>query len=348
MAFSGKAWQYWAMEAHLEDSLTLCDNIPTPPIDTLPTDMVIVEVLSAAINPVDYKLPEAPIIGNLTLHRPATPGLDLCGRVVAKHPSNTDFSEGQLVFGGYLSSVTPRAGMGTLRSYAVLSSQWLAALPEGVEPAHAAAIGTAGTSAYQSLRPDGEDLKEGAKVLINGGSGGVGTWTVQLAKTMGAHVTTTCSTGNVDLCQQLGADEVVDYRKVDLVSYLEQKGPEFDLIIDNVANDDQLYNVSGQILKPGGTFVQVGVGAGLSIGGIASIAKRQLWPTFLGGGPRYIVIQMANTREYLEPVGTLMSQGKVKAVIDRTYEFDKVPDAFRYLREGHAKGKIIINVAQSS
>ena len=346
MPFSGKAWQYSTIHGRLEDALTVATNVSTPSIDSLPPDKVVIEVLSAAINPVDYKLPEAPIIGGFVVPRPACPGLDLCGRIVAKNPSNTDFDEGQLVFGGILSSITPRAGMGTFRQYAVLSTKWLAALPDGVEPAQGAAVGTAGTSAYQSLRPRGEPLKDGARVFINGGSGGVGTWTIQLAKAMGAHVTTTCSTVNVDLCQQLGADEVVDYQKVDVISYLEYKSQEYDLVIDNVANDERLYNVSGKILKPSGTFVQVGVGSGLGIGTILSQAKRRFYPRFLGGGPpRYSLVQMANSAEYLEPIGKLMGEGKVKAVIDSTYTFDKVPEAFRQLREGHARGKIVIDVA---
>lgn len=340
MAYSGRAWQYSVINSKLEDALTIDDNAPLVEPSSLGPDQVIVQVIAASINPVDYKLCEAPLVGGILVPRPATPGLDLCGRIVAKHPSNTDFAEGQLVFGGLATAASAR-GMGTLRQYTVLSSKCLAPLPDGVDPDHAAAVGTAGTSAYQSLTP--ETLKPGAKVFINGGSGGVGTWTVQMAKAMGAQVVTTCSTDNVDLCQQLGADEVVDYRTVDVVDYLKQKGPEFDLLIDNVGKSTELYDVSSHVLKPGGTFVQVGVGSSVNIGTIASMAKRQLWPAFLGA-PKFYFVNMDNNTKFLKPISDWVAEGKIKAVIDKTYSWEDVPEAYRHLREGHAKGKIVVKV----
>ncbi|CAH0044880.1 unnamed protein product [Clonostachys solani] len=345
MAFIGKAWQYKAIRHKLEDDMTLIDQAAIlPTVDSLPVDKVVIQVISAAINPVDYKVPEAPIYGCLVVPRPATPGFDVCGRVVARHPSNTDFADGQLVFGGLFSSATAR-GMGTLRQYAILSTDCLAVLPEGVSPDQGAAVGTAGTSAYQSLTPGGRPLPAGARVFIHGGSGGVGTWTIQLAKAMGAHVTATCSPHNASLCRSLGADEIVDYHSVDLASYLEQKSCEYDLIVDNVGSDTRLFTVSSKALKANGTFTQVGVGSSLTIRTIVVTAKRHLWPSILGG-PRFLFIRMRNSTEYLQPIGEMMAQGRVKAVIDKTFEFEQVPHAYRYLRGGHAKGKIVVKVGE--
>ncbi|KAL6855003.1 hypothetical protein ACO1O0_006140 [Amphichorda felina] len=349
MAFTGKAWQFSALHGHLEDSLTATDAAPLPSEASPPRPgHVVVEVLYAALNPVDYKLVETPLVGRLAIPRPATPGLDLCGRVVAS--GSPEFAEGQLVFGRVPSAASSR-GMGTLRRYAVLPASGLAPLPGGVDPEQAAAVGTAGTSAYLSLMPEKLRQQSGAKVFINGGSGGVGTWAVQLAKALGAYVVTTCSTRNVELCRGLGADEVVDYRVVDVVDGYLKKQPEggFDLVIDNVGSEtDRLYAASRHVLKPGATFVQVGVGAGMSLGTMASMTKRMVWPpSFLGGGaPKFYFVNMDNSAKLLKPIGDLMAEGKVRAVIDKTYAWDDVPAAYRHLREGHARGKIVVKVGE--
>lgn len=341
MSFKGQAWQHNGIQGKLESSLKLVDNV-SHDVATLAPDHVIIEVISAALNPSDYKLPETPLLGRFVVPQPATPGMDLCGRVVGKHPSVTQFVEGQLVFGGVVSSLLAK-GRGMLQKYTVLSAKGLAALPEGVEPDDAAAVGTAGTTAYLSLLPD--KVKTGAKVFINGGSGGCGIWSVQIAKAMGHQVVTTCSTGNVDTCQQLGADEVIDYKKVDVIDYLKQKSHEYDIIVDNVGSGSELYNISSKILKAGGTYVQVGVGSSLGLGTAGSVFRRSATPSFLGA-PNYHMVAMNNGTENLEPIAKWMSEGKVKAVIDRTFPLEEVPQAYAYLREGHAKGKIVVHVGK--
>lgn len=341
MSFKGQAWQHHGIQGKLEDSLKLIDNV-SHDVAALAPDHVIIEVISAALNPSDYKLPETPLMGRMVVPRVATPGMDVCGRVVGKHPSVTRFEEGQLVFGGVVSSVLAK-GNGMMQKYTVLSTKGLAALPEGVDPDDAAAVGTAGTTAYLSLMPD--KLKPGAKVFINGGSGGCGIWSVQIAKALGAQVVTTCSTPNVDTCQQLGADEVIDYKKVDVIDFLKQKSHEYDLIIDNVGSNSDLYNISGKILKRGGTYVQVGVGSAIGLGTAGAVLKRTITPSFLGA-PNYYMVAMNNGTENLEPIGKWMSEGKVKAMIDRTYLFEEVPQAYAYLREGHAKGKVVVRVGK--
>ncbi|KAJ3519203.1 hypothetical protein NM208_g14217 [Fusarium decemcellulare] len=334
-----RTWQYSSVEGKLEDYLTIVE-VPVPSPSSLAKGQLLVEIISASINPVDYKLPESGIIGRLMISRPATPGLDFCGRIIAKHPSVTAFETGQLVFGGF----TQANPMGTLGQYTVTSSGFCALVPAGIDPDQAAAVGTAATTAYQSLMPD--SLEPGATIFINGGSGGVGTWAIQEAKALGAQVVTTCSTGNVELCRQLGADEVLDYKKVDIISDLKSRGNVFDLVVDNVGSSTELYDTSPSLLKPGGTFVQVGVGEAMTASGVASSLKKQFVPTFIRGGPRYYFVNMKNTSEFFGRIGSWMAEGKARAIVDETYEWKDVPAAFRRLREGHVRGKIVIHVSK--
>lgn len=332
-----RTWQYCAIPGNLEDSLTLKDDAHIPAISSLAKDELLVEVISASLNPADYKVPVTPVIGRLMVSRPATPGMDLCGRVVGKHPSNTSFEEGQLVFGGY-AMINQR---GTLSQYCVISMANVTPLPEGVDPDHAAAVGTAATTAYQSLMPN--TLRLGAKVFINGGSGGTGTWGIQIAKALGAEVVTTCSTANVELCKRLGADEVIDYKKTDVVANLKARGNVFDLVIDNVGSTSELYDHSKEYLKPGGTFVLVGVGGNMTLSSTFFTLVKHLRPAIMGH-TRFYFVQQRNDRTFFEQIGRWMGEGKARAVIDSTFSFDKVQEAYKKLREGRAKGKIVVHV----
>lgn len=350
MAETMKAWRFAALNGTLEDSLTLENNLPIPDASTLSAQQVIVKVISAALNPVDYKPLEAGLIGRLIVPRPSTPGIDFCGRVIATHASETTLEAGQLVFGGFSS---PSERMGTLGAYIVISTNCCAPLPEGIPPDYGAAAGTAATSAYQSLLPAAtaheslfsKTFKPGTKVFIDGGSGGVGTWTIQFAKAMGAQVVTTCSGANAELCRQLGADEVIDYRTEDVIANLKDRGAVFDLVIDNVAKTSALYDNRHRLLSKTGTFVQVGVGNRLSIATLISMVLRQIrgavWDT-----RKFHIVNMKNSTEFLTRVGGWMASGEARAVIDSTYSFKDVPAAYRKLRAGHARGKIIVHVSE--
>ncbi|KAF4920517.1 Zinc-type alcohol dehydrogenase-like protein [Colletotrichum viniferum] len=332
-----KTWLYSAVNGTLEDCLALNKDAPVPNISSLRQDELLIEVISASLNPADYKVPATPLIGRLLISRPPTPGMDFCGRVVGTHPLNTTINEGQLVFGGY-AMINQR---GALSQYTVIPMANVARLPEGVDPDHAAAVGTAATTAYQSLIHD--TLQPGAKVFINGGSGGTGTWGIQIAIALGAEVVTTSTTANVELCKQLGADEVIDYKTEDVVASMKARGPVFDLVIDNVGSTTELYNQSNHYLKAGGTFVLVGVGADLSISGIFSNLSRQLRPAILGCRGFYFV-QQKNDSEFFSRIGGWMAEDKARAVIDSTFSFKDVPRAYKKLREGRARGKIIVHV----
>lgn len=338
MADTMNMWQYAKVKGNIEDAIQMVTG-PIPAASSLTKDQILVRVLTVALNPVDYKLPES-YVGSLLIRQPAIPGLDLCGRVVAAHASVTTFKENQLVFGGF--SRAPQNG--TLAKYAVISASECAALPDDVDPEHAAAAATAGTTALQSLLPD--IVKPGASIFINGGSGGVGSWGLQFAQAMGARVVTSCSGSAVDMCKELGADEVFDYRQSDVIAELKSRFTSLDLVVDNVGNSSDLYDVSPTILKPGGTFVQVGIGSNVDLGSMAMTAKRSLLSFFLMGGCKYHFVNAKNSTELLAQIAQWMVEGKAKAVIDSKFTFAEVPQAFQKLRKGHARGKIVIRVAE--
>lgn len=334
-----QAWQYTSIKNTLESSLVLNDNVPPPDASSLPKDHVLIEVITASINPVEYKLPETPVIGRFVVQPPASPGLDFCGRVRAKHATDTSFTEGQLVFGA-LCIVTKLPKFGSLGQFIVAPCSQVASLPHGVQPDDAAAVGTAGVTALQSLPQ--HSIKPGANIFINGGSGGVGTFAVQFAKALGANVTTTCSTANVELCRGLGADEVVDYRKVDVVGELKKKGQVFDLAVDNVGVP-ALYEQSGHFLKPDGKFVQIALQKSM-----LGMLRWSLLPAWLSGGQRlYQFVRVKINRDHLEQIGQWIAQGKVRVVINEAFEWEDAPKAYEKLRLGRTTGKIVVHVGSA-
>lgn len=328
-----KAWLYNSTSGGLENNLQLEASSRSPP--NLRADDVLVEVVSASLNPADFKVPEMGPVARMVIGTPATPGMDFCGRVTVTGPNVTDLKLGQLVYG----SLSRPSRFGSLGEYLVTPASAVLPLPPGVEPDHAAAIGIAGQTAYQSLdgyiRPDSNE-----KVFINGGSGGCGIFAIQIAKQLGCHVTTTCSTRNIEFVRSLGADEVIDYTSTDdLVSFLRRRGVVFDHVIDHIGVPAGLYRESHHFLRPGGAFVQVGAGA------MTTFAERLVQPAFLGGGKRkYVVLMFRNDREHLRRLGEWVSQGKIKVELDSVYEFEDVVKAFEKLRSGRARGKIVVHV----
>jgi NADPH:quinone reductase-like Zn-dependent oxidoreductase len=336
MANSMKAWQYTNTTDGLEKNLRLNDTATPPSKHTLSKDQILVEVISASINPADHKIPELGMVSKLIISTPASPGMDFCGRVIATHTTNDVMKEGQKVFG----KLDGPTQFGTCGQYVVANTEGCVALPEGVDEDQAAAIGTAGLTAYQSIKPF---ITTGSKVFINGGSGGTGTFGIQIAKLLGAEVTTTCSTANIELCKELGADVVIDYKKEDLLQVLQSKGQIFDLVVDNVGTPAELYKECHSFLKPGCNFVQVGAAA--SIASATSLFGRMLQPSWLGGGQRpFRFLQAKNKQDDFVQIGKWVAEGKVKAVIDQVFEWDDAPKAFEKLKTQRAKGKIVVHV----
>ncbi len=301
----------------------------------LPNDtQVLIRVHAAAANPLDWHVMRgSPYVLRLDagLKAPHDPrmGVDVSGVVAAVGSQITRFKPGDEVFG-----VAP----GAFAEYALASESRLVKKPAGLGFGQAAAIPVAAITALQGLRDEGK-VGPGHKVLINGASGGVGTFAVQIAKSLGAEVTAVCSTRNVELVRSLGADHVIDYKKEDFT----KSGERYDVVLDNVGIHS-LYAMRG-VLKPTGILVLVGGGgpdAGNWIGAISRPIKAFLMSPFL---EQQVSFLLANVNpDDLQLMNTLIESGKVTPVIDRTYPLAEVPAAIRYLEEGRARGKVIIAV----
>jgi NADPH:quinone reductase-like Zn-dependent oxidoreductase len=299
-------------------------------------DQVLVKVHAASVNPYDWHFvegtPKIMRAMGVGLRKPKDTrlGVDFAGTVEAVGKNVTQFKPGDEVFGGrggaFAQYICPRA----IRAVALK--------PANVSFEEAASVNIAGITALQALRDKGK-VQPGQKVLINGASGGVGTFAVQIAKSLGADVTGVCSTRNVDLVKSLGADHVIDYTKEDFTKSAER----YDVMLDNVGNHS-LSECRG-VLTPNGKYVLIGGGGANEQGFLGGLGKA-LWAMLFS---KFVNQQMgmmmadANQKD-LTILAEMMQSGKLKPVIDRTYKLDQVPDAIRYVEQGHARGKVIITV----
>src|SRR6266480_84447 len=292
----------------------------------VPNDnQILVRVRAVSLRFIDGGMLEGSVPGRLLfgLRKPKNtiPGSDFAGTIESVGRNVTEFKPGDEVFG-------VRAGC--LAQYICVKQTGAVALkPAKTNFEQAASIPTALVS-LQGLRDTGR-LKAGQKVLINGASGGVGTFAVQIAKAFGAEVTGICSTKNLDLVRSLGADHVIDYTKEDFT-----KGDQrYDLILDNVANHSLLE--CRRALKPKGIYVLIGGGGtndqGL-IGPLANPIKAMLLSPFVSQKMDMMLAEL--NKKDLTILGDLMQSGKVTPVIDRTYPLSQIAEAIRYLEQGHA------------
>ncbi|KAL8850511.1 MAG: hypothetical protein Q9221_004559 [Calogaya cf. arnoldii] len=334
-----RSWQYSSTAGGLEKNLVLN---PAAPLPTTKPDQHLVQVTAAALNPVDYKPAEIPGVLRFAIAKPATPGIDFAGTIV-RPASDSPLKAGQLIFGAC--GTNPVAG-GALREFSISGIKSAVAIPEGVDPIDAATVGVAGLTAYQSIVPH---VKNGDKIFINGGSGGTGIFGIQIAKAVGCHVTTTCSTANVDLCRELGADEVVDYKKEGVLDALlfKAKGQKYDHAVDNVGSDEQLALRCHEFMRSDGTMVIVGGDPTWT--SVGQTLKRKILPGFLGGVKGNVVGFWPDQKpEDLQQIVEWMKEGKVKAVLDSKFPFEEAPKAFEKLRTGRARGKIVVDVASET
>ncbi|OAG11554.1 NAD(P)-binding protein [Paraphaeosphaeria sporulosa] len=219
----------------------------------------------------------------------------------------------------------------------------LAPVPTGLKVDDMAGVGVAGLTAYQSIQPH---VKEGDKVFINGGSGGTGIFGIQIAKALGCHVTTSCSTANIELCKSLGADEVIDYKTMDVVETLKKKGQVFSLVVDNVGIPSNLYGQCHHFVVHHGHYTQVG--ADIGVASAIQHAGNMFLPGFLGGGRRrYQFLSLKPNHKQLVQLGQWIAEGKVKPVIDSIWEYDDTPKAFERLKTQRAKGKVVVHVKKN-
>lgn len=324
----------------LEKTLYLLPTTQKPPLTT--PSQLLIRVYSASLNPADHKVPETPLLARISLCDPFTPGQDFSGTVVEHGTDITDLAVGDAVFG----SLCGALGHGSLAEYMVVEREMVAKIPSSLGATKMdefAGVGVAGLTALQAIAPNVSEGK-GDRVFVNGGSGGTGVFAIQIAKALGCFVTTTCSAANVELCRSLGADEVLDYTRVDVVEEIRAKGKVYRLVVDNVGTPADLYWASNAFLMEGGAvFVQVG--AHFSVGEFKRVGCNALWPAFLGGGRSgYNVFLAKPSKKDLERIAGWIEEGKVRTVVDSVFGFEDVPEAFKKLKTGRAKGKVVVRV----
>jgi NADPH:quinone reductase-like Zn-dependent oxidoreductase len=323
-------------------AITYCDygiaNLKLEEIEkpTPNDDQILVKVRAASVNPYDWHFiegtPKIMRMMGVGLRKPKDTrlGVDFAGTVEAVGKNVTQFKPGDDVFGGK---------GGAFAEYVCRRAEGAVALkPANITFEQAASVNIAGITALQGLRDKGK-VQPGQKVLINGASGGVGTFAVQIAKSFGADVTGVCSTRNVDLVRSLGADHVIDYTKEDFA-----KGKQrYDVILDNVPNHS--LSECRRILNPNGKYVMIGGGGPNDsrwVGPFGRVIHALVLSPFIS---QKMGMMMADpSQKDLTTLADMMQSGKLKPVIDRTYKLDQGPEAIRYLEEGHARGKVIITV----
>ena len=294
-------------------------------------DGVLVRVRAASVNPADwYGMAGRPYVGRVStgLRGPRQPvlGVDFAGTAEAVGKDVEGIRPGDEVYGGR---------SGSLAEYVCVRTG-VALKPANLSFEQAAAVPVAAVTALQALRDNGR-VEEGQRVLVNGASGGVGTFAVQLAKAFGAEVTGVCSTDKVELVRSLGADRVVDYTEDDFSRDRER----YDLILDIAGS--RPWSAYKRVLNPEGTLVIVGGSKkNRLLGPLGHVIKIRL--ASVPGSRRTTFFIAKITRPDLELIRELIEAGKVQPVVERTYALSDVADAFSYLGEGHAHGKLVVTV----
>lgn len=303
-----------------------CEEIEKP---TAGDNEVLIKVRAASVNPLDWRFmrgrPYIIRIGfGLRKPKDARTGHDVAGQVEAVGGNVTQFKPGDEVFGSC---------SGAFAEYACASESELVIKPDNVTFEQAASAPVAAFTALQGLRDKGQ-IQPGQKVLINGAAGGVGTFAVQIAKCFGADVTGVCSTRNVEMVRSLGADQVIDYTREDFTN----RGQRYDLLFDCVGNHS--LSACRRVLNSKGTFIVVGGPDGRWIGPLASPIKALVLSRLVS--EKFVTVMSRSSEEDLTIICELMATGKVTPVIDRRYRLSEIPEAIRYLEEGHARGKVVI------
>ena len=304
------------------------------PVPDVLANQVLVKIHATSINPLDWHIMRGtPYFMRLTmgLFKPKLQilGADIAGEVVAVGEDVQNFAIGDAVFGDLVPT-----GLGGLADYVAVEESGLVKKPDNLSYEQAASVPIAALTAWHALHRFGP-VEPGQKILVNGASGGVGTFVVQMAKAMGAEVTGVCSTRNLELVRSIGASRVVDYTKEDFT----REGIQYDLIVDNVANRS-IADLKRCLLPQGKAAVV----------GFSTVAR--LFNIFvLGGlysskkGKEIRMVDWTYAQKDLEAVTEMLAAGKVVPVIDREYPLEKSAEAIHYLEAGRARGKVIIKVA---
>src|SRR5271157_1313405 len=308
---------------------------------------VLIKVRAASLNPIDGGLMKgnpysARILFGLRKPKDTRPGRDVAGQVEAVGRNVTQFKPGDEVFGSCISDPQDSGAQvwihcqGAFAEYVCAPESTLVTKPDNVTFEQAASVCVAALTALQGLRDKGH-IQPGQRVLINGAAGGVGTFAVQIAKWFGADVTGVCSTRNVDMVRSIGADRVIDYTQEDFT----KSGQRYDLILDCVGNHS--LSACRRVLNPKGIYIAVGGPSGpWMIGPLASAITAAVLSRF--ASQKLVMVLMRRNKEDLTIMYELMKTGKVTPVIDKHYRLSEVPEAIRYLEEGHARGKVVITL----
>ncbi len=305
-----------------------CEEIEKPAAGD---NEVLIRVRAASVNPIDWHLMRGTpyivrIMAGLRKPKVTRLGVDVAGQVEAVGGNVTQFKPGDEVFG---------ACRGAFAEYACTSESAVVMKPDNVTFEQAASIPVAAFTALQGLRDKGQ-IQPGQKVLINGAAGGVGTFAVQIAKSFGADVTGVCSTRNVDMVRSIGADRVIDYTQEDFT----KSGQRYDLVFDSVGNHS--LSACRRVLNRKGTYIVVGGPDGRWLGPLARLIKTLVLSPFVS--QNLVMFLARRSKEDLTVMRELMEAGKVTPVIDKRYRLSEVPEAIRYLEEGHARGKVVITL----
>ncbi len=296
-------------------------------------DEVLIRIRAAAANPADWRVMRGdPYLMRVTtgLRKPrrvAVLGSDMAGQVEAVGKDVTRFRPGDEVFA--------EVDAGGFAEYISFPEDLLAHKPTNLTFEQAAAVPMTAMTALQGLRDPGR-IEAGQKVLINGASGGIGTFAVQIAKSFGAEVTGVCSTRNVDLVRSIGADHAIDYTREDFTNAAQR----YDLILDTVGNHSLA--AFRRALVPKGTLVVTGGGGGRWFGPLTQILSAIVSSPFVS--QRLVPVYGRRSKDDLDILKGLIEAGKVTPVIDRTYPLPEVPEAIRYLETRHTRGKLVITV----
>ena len=310
---------------------------PTPKANEL-----LVQVHAASVNPIDNMIPTGIFKAVVKFQLPATLGSDLSGVVTEVGSGVTRFKPGDAVFANIFD-----LGTGSIAEFAVVPESVTALKPANLDFVQAASIPMVGLTSWQALK-ERANLRAGQKVFIPAGSGGIGTFAIQLAKHFGAKVGTTTSTGNVELVSRLGADEVVDYKKQEF----EQVLRDYDAVLGTVRGDAIEKSIG--ILKPGATIVSL---VGPLDAAFARARRLNFVLTFVFGMMSRKIMRLAKKRDItysflfarpdgdrLAEIGELLKAQRVRPVIDKVFPFEQAKEALEYLAQGRAKGKVVVQM----
>ena len=303
---------------------------------------VLAEIHSASLNPVDFKIRDGKLKVLLKYDMPLILGSDFSGIVTQVGSKVSRFKVGDEIY-----SKTPKNQMGTWAEFVAVREDAIALKPANLTFEEAAAIPLVGLTSYQVLH-DVLEVKKGQRLLIQAGSGGVGTFAIQLAKEMGAYVATTVSDAGVDLVKSLGADKVINYKAEKFEDVLS----DYDAVYDTLGGE--FLEKAFRIVKPGGNIVSISglpnarfgkeYGVGIIKTGFFSLISRKLTQLEKQYGVRYTFLFMSHSGKQLQIIGELIEKGKIKPVVDRVFPFNEAQDAVQYIESGRAKGKVVIKI----